>query len=40
VQRSSFACAALASSASFGPSTAADPHQVVSFINVVGWGTG
>jgi IS5 family transposase len=37
--RSSFACTALASSASFNPCTAAGPHRVVSFINVVGCGT-
>ncbi len=37
--RSSFACAALASSASFSPSTAALPHRLVSFISVVGCGT-
>ena len=37
--RNSFACAALANSASLSPSTAADPHRVVSFINVVGCGT-
>jgi len=37
--RSSFASAALANSASLSPSTAADPHRVVSFINVVGCGT-
>ncbi len=30
---------ALANSASFSPSTADDPHRVVIFINVVGWGT-
>jgi len=29
----------LASSASFSPATAASPHRVVSFINVVGCGT-
>jgi hypothetical protein len=39
-QRSSFASAALASSASFNPATAADPYRVVSFISVVGCGTG
>ena len=39
VQRNSFASAAFASSVSFNPSTAADPHRVVSFINVVGCGT-
>jgi hypothetical protein len=38
-QRSSFASAALANNASFSPSTATDPHRVVSFINVVGCGT-
>jgi len=37
--RSSFACAAFASNASFSPSTAALPQRVVSFINVVGCGT-
>ena len=37
--RSSFASAALASSASLQPSTAAVPHRVVSFINVVACGT-
>ncbi len=37
--RSSFASAALASSASLSPSTVTDPHLVVSFINVVGCGT-
>jgi hypothetical protein len=37
--RNSFASAALASSASFNPSTAALPHRVVNFINVVGCGT-
>ena len=37
--RSNLACAALASSASFNPSTAADPQRVVSFISVVGCGT-
>jgi hypothetical protein len=37
--RSSFAPAALASSASFRPSTATLPHRVVSFISVVGCGT-
>jgi hypothetical protein len=40
VQRSSFASAALASNASFNPSTATEPQRVVSFINVVGCGTG
>jgi hypothetical protein len=37
--RSSLASAALASSASFRPCTAAAPHRVLSFINVVGCGT-
>ena len=37
--RSSFAPAALASSASFSPATAPLPHRVVSFISVVGCGT-
>jgi hypothetical protein len=37
--RSSLASAALANSASFDPSTAAEPHRVVSFINVVECGT-
>ena len=37
--RNSFAAAAFASSASFNPSTATDPHRVVSFINEVGSGT-
>jgi hypothetical protein len=37
--RSSRACAALANSASFNPSTAAEPQRVVNFINVVGCGT-
>ena len=36
VVRNSFASAALASSASLHPATAAAPHRVVSFINVVG----
>ena len=40
VVRSTFASTAFASSASFNPSTAADPHRVVSFISVVGCGTG
>jgi hypothetical protein len=31
--------AALANNASFNPSTAAEPHRVVIFINVVGCGT-
>jgi len=39
VPGSSFAVAAVASSTSFNPSTAADPQRVVSFINVVGCGT-
>ena len=37
--RSSFASAALANNASLSPSTAAAPHRVDSFINVVGCGT-
>ena len=37
--RSSFSPAAFAHSASFSPATAASPHRVVSFINVVGCGT-
>ena len=37
--RSSFPPAALASSASFSPATAALPHRAVSFISVVGCGT-
>ncbi len=37
--RSSLASAALASSASLQPCTAAVPQRVVSFINVVGCGT-
>lgn len=37
--RNSFASAALANNASLSPSTAADPHRVVSFISVVGCGT-
>jgi len=37
--RNNFASTALASSASFSPSTAVLPHRVVSFINVVGCGT-
>ena len=37
--RSSFASAALASSASFNPATASSPQRVVIFINVVGCGT-
>ena len=37
--RSSFAPAALTSSASFSPATGASPHRVVSFISVVGCGT-
>ena len=39
VVRNSLASAALANSASLSPSIAADPHRVVSFINVVGCGT-
>jgi hypothetical protein len=39
VVRSTLASVALASSASFSPSTAAGPQRVVSFINVVGCGT-
>jgi hypothetical protein len=38
--RKTLACAALASSASLSPSTAAGPHRVVSFINVGECGTG
>ena len=37
--RNTFASAALASKASLSPATAAGPHRVVSFINVVGCGT-
>jgi hypothetical protein len=37
--RSTLTPAALANSASLSPSTAAAPHRVVSFINVVGCGT-
>ena len=37
--RSRLASAALASNASFNPSTAVTPQRVVSFINVVGCGT-
>ena len=37
--RSSLSSAAFAYSASFSPATAASPHRVVSFINVVGCGT-
>ena len=37
--RNSFASAALANTASLSPSTAALPHRVISFINVVGCGT-
>jgi len=37
--RCSFAPAALANRVSLSPSTTADPHRVVSFINVVGCGT-
>ena len=40
VVRSTFASTALASRASFNPSTTAEPHRVVSFISVVGCGTG
>ena len=40
VHRSSFASAAFANRASFNPSTAAEPHRAVSFIRVVGCGTG
>ncbi len=40
VQRSTFASTAFANRASFNPSTAAEPQRVVSFINVVGCGTG
>jgi hypothetical protein len=39
VVRSSLACAALASKASFNPCAAAMPQRVVSVINVVGCGT-
>ncbi len=39
VVRSTLASVALASSASFSPSTAAAPQRVVSFINVVGCAT-
>ena len=39
-QRNTFASAALANNASFSPSTAAEPHRLVSFIRVVGCGTG
>jgi hypothetical protein len=39
-QRNTFASAALANNASFRPPTAAEPHRVVNFINVVGCGTG
>jgi hypothetical protein len=38
--RSSFCPAALAHSASFSPATASGPHRLVSFISVVGCGTG
>ena len=38
--RSSLAPAALTSSASFSPATGPSPHRVVSFISVVGCGTG
>ena len=37
--RSSFCPAALAHNASFSPATASSPHQLVSFISVVGCGT-
>ena len=37
--RTTFASTALASSTWFRPSTAVDPHRVVSFISVVGCGT-
>ena len=37
--RNSFASAALANNASLSPRTAALPHRVDSFINVVGCGT-
>jgi len=37
--RTTFAWTAFASSASFSPATVAEPHRVVSFINVVGCGT-
>ena len=40
VHRSTFASTAFANSASFSPSTAADPQRVVNFINVVECGTG
>jgi hypothetical protein len=39
LMRSRLAAAAFASSASFNPSTAAEPHRMVSFITVVGCGT-
>ena len=39
VVRSSFASAALATSASFSPSTTAAPQRVVNFISDVGCGT-
>jgi hypothetical protein len=38
-ERSGFCPAALASSASFSPSTAEPPQRAVSFISVVGCGT-
>ena len=37
--RNTFASAALVSNASLSPCTAALPHRVLSFINVVGCGT-
>ena len=37
--RTTFASTTLASKARFNPSTAVDPHRVVSFISVVGCGT-
>ena len=37
--RTDFRLDGLASRARFNPSTALDPHRVVSFINVVGCGT-
>jgi hypothetical protein len=37
--RNTFASTALASKASLSPATAALPHRVLSFINVVGCGT-
>ena len=38
--RSTFASTAFASKASFSPSTTVEPQRVVSFISVVGCGTG